>query len=214
MPVLSRIFKRRLKVVPPFVHPRRAWAPDMPTGPIRREEDVRFLLVHHTGSRNNYRADEVPEILRTIYRNHTGAYSDHTWPDIAYNFMIDKYGRIWEGRSGSLDGPIRGDATGGSQGHAILACWLGNHKDEAPTEEAQNAMVHLLAWQASLYRLDVAPGAQTSFLSRGSSRWPVGANVSTATIAGHRDMSETTCPGDAGYEIVHTLQRRVSEFLR
>src|SRR5688500_18291358 len=42
----------------------------------------------------------------------------------------------------------------------------------------------------------------TTFVSRGSNRWPAGASVTTSTIAGHRDMSMTTCPGDAAYPLV------------
>jgi len=63
-------------------------------------------------------------------------------------------------------------------------------------------MVALLAWLADSYAVDTAPGATARFTSRGSNRWPVGAPVTTSTIAGHRDMSHTACPGDASYELV------------
>jgi hypothetical protein len=63
-------------------------------------------------------------------------------------------------------------------------------------------MVLLLAGLAERYGVDPAPGATTTFVSRGSNRWPAGASVTTSTIAGHRDMSMTTCPGDAAYPLV------------
>ena len=212
---LARLFTRRPAAPPmPEIFPRSAWADADPVGPIVAEDDVRFLLTHHTGSRNNYRQDEIPTILRTIYTNHTGQDSGGAWPDIAYNFMIDKFGGIWEGRAGSIAGPVRGDATGGSQGHAVLACWLGKHHDDPPTDEAIDAMIRLWAWQSHLHGIDVRPGSTTSFVSRGSSRRPAGETVTTPTIAGHRDMSETTCPGDAGYEVVRGLQASVTERLR
>jgi hypothetical protein len=63
-------------------------------------------------------------------------------------------------------------------------------------------MILLLAGLAERYAVDPAPGATTTFVSRGSNRWPAGASITTSTIAGHRDMSMTTCPGDAAYPLV------------
>jgi hypothetical protein len=161
---------------------------------------VRFLLVHHTAGPNEYGPDAVTDLLRGIYRFHTGP--DKGWPDVAYNFFVDRYGGVWEGRTGSLTSPVKGDATGGSQGFALLCCFLGTHTDTPPTAEAQAAMVGLLAWLADTYGIDTTPGATASFVSRGSSNHPAGAPVTTPTISGHRDMSATTCPGDAAYALV------------
>src|SRR5690606_26575674 len=77
--------------------------------------------------------------------------------------------------------------------------FLGTFTDVLPTVEAQQAMVGLLAWLAERYGVDTVPGATTSFASRGSNKHPAGATVTTATIAGHRDLSLTACPGDAAY---------------
>jgi hypothetical protein len=55
---------------------------------------------------------------------------------------------------------------------------------------------------ADRYAVDTRPGAKVSFTSRGSNRWPPGAEVTTGTIAGHRDMSLTACPGDVLYDDV------------
>jgi hypothetical protein len=182
---------------------RRAWAGTLPpTGALEQErpEDVRLLLVHHSASPNTYAESDVPSIIRGFYELHTGP--TKRWPDVAYGFLVDRYGRIWEGRSGSIDGPVKGNATGGSQGFALLCCFIGDHSTEPPTKQAQNAMVQLLAVLAERHAIDTRPGAHTSFTSRGSNRWPAGAVVATSTIAGHRDMSATACPGDAAYALV------------
>jgi hypothetical protein len=187
------------------VRPRAEWAQGLePTGPLLYEQpgDVRFLLVHHTASGNDYRPEEVPGLLRSFYSLHTGA--SKGWPDVAYNFFIDRYGTAWEGRAGSLEGPVMPDATGGSQGFAQLCCFVGDHTAEAPTPEARRSMAALLASLAKTYGIDPAPGATASFISRGSNRWPAGVPVTTTTIAGHRDMSLTLCPGDAAYALVRT----------
>jgi hypothetical protein len=190
-------------VAAPAIHPRADWGADLPpkgTLDPERPEDVRFLLVHHSVSVNDYPAEAVPEELRSFYRLHTAP--DKGWADIAYNFLVDRFGGIWEGRAGSIEAPVKGDATGGSQGFALLCCFIGDHRTAAPSAEAQSSMVSLLAWLAERYRIDPRPGATASFVSRGSNRWPAGAPVTTTTIAGHRDMSKTACPGDAAYRLV------------
>lgn len=184
----------------PAITPRAEWGGDLaPTGPLLPEEDVRFLLVHHTVDANTYAQGDVPGLLRAIYGFHTG---DKGWSDVAYNFFIDRYGGIWEGRTGSLDGPVQVDATGGSQGFAQLCCLIGDHQVEAPTPEAVASLVEMLAWLGERHQIDTSVGAMTQFVSRGSNRWPAGTTVDARTISGHRDMSQTACPGDAAYALV------------
>lgn len=182
----------------PEILPRNMWAQGRaPKGEIPAEEP-RFLLVHHTAEPGNgYAAADVPGLLQGIFDYHTG--SAKGWPDVAYNFFIDRDGRIWEGRQGSLAGPVRGSATGGNQGWSQLCCFLGNFEAELPSEAAQRSMVTLLAWLADRYAIDTSPGATVTLESLGSNRWPAGETITTPTIAGHRDMSMTTCPGDAAY---------------
>lgn len=182
------------------IRPREAWAAGLPhPGPLPIEDDVKFLLVHHTETPNGDSPEGVVRRLRSIHAFHTG---EKGWKDVAYNFFVDAYGRIWEGRAGSLEAPVRGDATGGSQGHAILCCFVGDHTRVPPTEAAQAAMGSLLGRLAVQYGVDLAAPSVT-FVSRGSNRWPTGSTVQTAPLSGHRDVSRTECPGDAANTLVH-----------
>lgn len=183
----------------PPIRPRAEWAGRLvSTGPLQAETDVRFLLVHHSETPNGDLPQRTPERLRGIYAYHTGP--QKRWPDVAYNFFVDGHGVIWEGRAGSLAGPIRGDATGGSQGCAELVCFVGDHSFQPPTSEAMAAMAQLLAWLAGRDRLDLA--GPITFTSRGSNRWRSGTSVTTEQIAGHRQMSQTACPGDALFPLI------------
>lgn len=190
-----------LEVAPGLViQSRDAWGSDLPPQGPMGDEDVRFLLVHHTATDTNHGASDVVRILRGIYAFHTGP--DKGWPDVCYNFLIDRFGGVWEGRAGSLSRAVVADATGGSQGFAQLVCLIGDFTSVLPTAEAQASLVRTLAWLADRYAIDTSPGAMTSFVSRGSNRWPRGTTVTTKTIAGHRDMSATACPGDRFYPVV------------
>jgi hypothetical protein len=182
------------------INPRSSWATDRPPkGPLPAE-DVRFLLVHHSASRNGHSADEVPGILRSFYDFHTGP--EKGWNDIAYNFLIDAHGGIWEGRAGSIAGSVAGDATGGNQGFSQLVCVIGDYNAAQPSGASLSSLVALLAWLADKHDVSTSAGAEVTFTSRGSNLWPAGSTVTTPTITGHRTMSSTTCPGDNLYSVV------------
>lgn len=192
---------------------RESWGPDLPAPgglPTEAPGDVRVLVVHHSASANGYDEGAVAGKIRQFHALHTG--DERGWRDVAYNFFVDRFGRVWEGRTGSLDRPVIGDATGGNQGFSQLVCLIGDHVSEEPSPQAVDALSRVLAWLARREGVDVAPGAVTSFASRGSNRWPAGATVQTTTIAGHRDMSRTACPGDAAYvRVVGDLPSLVAE---
>jgi len=81
-------------------------------------------------------------------------------------------------------------------------CLIGDFRAQPPTPDATESLVRVLAWLAGRDGVDPAPGATSSFTSRGSNRWPAGTVVETTTIAGHREMSQTACPGDAAFALV------------
>lgn len=187
----------QLVVSGPAIRDRDEWAVDRAARGDLEGEDVRFLIIHHSASSNDYAAGDVPAILRGFFDYHTS--EEKGWNDIAYNFLIDRFGGIWEGRTGSASGPVAGDATGGNQGFSQLICLLGDFSNEPPSSEAMSSLVLTLAWLADRYQVSTAPGAEVAFTSRGSNRWAEGEEVTTSTLAGHRDMSLTTCPGDELY---------------
>lgn len=201
---LAPALPARAEPVRPAIRPRADWAQGRgPTGALRSErpQDVLFLLVHHSESPNTDSQSAIPQRIRSFYDFHTGTKG---WPDVAYNFFVDRFGGIWEGRAASLTEPVRGDATGGSQGYAQLCCFIGDHTDQPPTPDAMNSMAALLAWLAATYRIDLSGGKDITFTSRGSNRFPAGTRVTTDPIAGHRDMSQTECPGAALYPLVRS----------
>ncbi len=186
------------------IYPRDAWGAALPPkGPIE-VETPQFLLVHHTASSNSYAS--AASVIQATYSFHTS--SAKGWNDVCYEFFIGRDGDVWEGRAGALTGPVVADATGGSQGFAQLICLLGDFTSQLPTAAAQASLVNVLAWLAGRYSIDISAGATTSFVSRGSQRWPAGTPVTTSTIAGHRDMSYTACPGDAFYPVLPEIRDR------
>ncbi len=188
------------------IHPREAWGADLaPTGPIL-PETPQFLLVHHTASPSSY--GDARDVIRGVYRFHTGPAKG--WADVCYQFFVGRDGDVWEGRAGALAGPVVADASNGSQGFAQLVCLLGDFQVAPPTPAALDALVRVLAWLARRDGIDVAPGATATFRSRGSDRWRAGTTVTTPTIAGHRDMTYTACPGAAMYALLPAVREQVA----
>ena len=193
-PALHRPTRSVSSVPVPPIRPRSAWADDRPALAALADEDVRFLIVHHSASNNGHSSADAPRILRGFYDFHTSP--SRGWDDIAYNFLIDSEGGIWEGRKGSLEGPVAGDAMGGNQGFTQLVCLIGDFDQRPPTSAALGSLVGMLAWLADRYDISTSPGSEVVITSRGSNRHPAGSEVTTPTITGHRAMSQTSCPGD------------------
>lgn len=187
-----------------WVSPKAAAPPSMPV-----ESKVHVLLVHHSDSSNSYRADQVAGLIRGFAAFHTGP--EKKWPDVAYNFFIDRFGGIWEGRAGSLTQPIAGSATGGNQGFSQLVCLIGSFATQSPSAEMQRSLTKLLAGLGHHYGVTAEPEATTTFVSRGSNRWKAGKSVTTRGIEGHRAMSMTSCPGDAAFSMLPQLRLSVQK---
>ncbi|MEP2370507.1 MAG: N-acetylmuramoyl-L-alanine amidase [Ilumatobacter sp.] len=174
------------------VEPRATWAGDSrPYLGDPRTEDVRFLLVHHTAGPSE--GDPI-QLIREVHDFHTS--SEKGWPDVAYNFFVEPGGRVFEGRTGSLQQAVEVSATGGNQGFAQLVCLLGDFTDRNPSDAQLASLNGTLAWLANRYGLDTSPGATATFTSRGSNKWPAGTQVTADIVSGHREMSSTACPGD------------------
>jgi N-acetylmuramoyl-L-alanine amidase len=190
------------------IRPRADWAQNLvPKGKLPAEPDVRFLLVHHTASSNNYTEADVPRLIRGFYGFHTG--KEKGWPDVAYNFFVDKYGTAWEGRTGSLAGAVAGSASGGNQGFSQLVCLIGDYSATAPTKAQEEKVVRILSALADRHSITTTDGATTSFVSRGSNKHAVGTTVTTPTINGHRSMSLTSCPGDSAFARLDAIRASV-----
>lgn len=54
------------------------------------------VIVHHTAGTNTYTMDESASVVRGIYYYHAVTLG---WGDIGYNFLVDKWGRAYEGLS-------------------------------------------------------------------------------------------------------------------
>ncbi|MFE7836752.1 hypothetical protein ACFU53_12070 [Streptomyces sp. NPDC057474] len=75
------------------------------TGTAEYVDKISAVFVHQTGSTNSYSCAESPALIRALM-----AYDIRTAGrgDLGYNFVVDKCGRVYEGRAGSMTNWVGG----------------------------------------------------------------------------------------------------------
>ena len=146
-------------------------------------------------------------MIRGVYAYHT---SGRGWCDIGYNFLVDRFGTIYEGRSGGTELPVIGAAQAGFNTGAVSVSVMGNFQTAQVPDAVKRALVRLLAW-----RLDVAhvnPSSHATMTSAGGSttRYDAGTVVRLHAISGHRDTGLTECPGAKLYPLLPSIRDRVA----
>jgi hypothetical protein len=163
--------------------------------------------VHHTTNSNTYAAADVPAMLAAIYTYHTGT---NGWCDIAYNFVVDRFGRIWEGRSGGIAKAIVGGHAQGFNTGSMGVSFLGQFEPGVtptaakPSAEALDAAGKLIGWKLGLFGID--PLGTVTVASGGSNRYPAGTSVTLNRVIGHRDVGYTACPGQHLFDELATIR--------
>jgi hypothetical protein len=130
---------------------------------------------------------------------------------VGYNFLVDKYGTLFEGRFGGVDRAVIGAHTGGFNTSTVGVSMIGNHDLVVPSEATLDTVRRVFAWKLGHYGLD--PTAMTTYVSAGGSATfhPKGAAVTVPVISGHRDYSRKSCPGDYAYPLLPSLRRAVAD---
>ncbi|SFB76275.1 N-acetylmuramoyl-L-alanine amidase [Nocardioides terrae] len=197
----------------PAMLSRRQWGAD-PSWRNGRPSYIRRIKqvhIHHTVSANDYAPGDVPGLLRGMYYYHTHSLG---WFDIGYNFLVDRFGRTWVGRSGGASRAVRGAHTLGFNHESVGIALIGRFGRQAPSTAALRAVVRLAAWKLDEY--GGHPRRHVRVFSRGSDRFPAGTPVTLQVIDGHRDTNETACPGTKLYEMLPWVRgragRRVHRF--
>jgi N-acetylmuramoyl-L-alanine amidase len=195
---------------PPIIA-RAAWAQGhAPPSHVPLYGTVKLAFVHHSETPNGYGAGEVPSILRAIFAYHRYV---RGYFDIAYNFAIDEFGRIWEARAGGVDLPVIGAHAGGYNQESTGMVVLGSFMDVVPSAAAIGALEQLLAWKLSLHGVPVLGRVTVEVAPDATFYTPFrpGAHVPLPRVAGHRDGDQTSCPGTAFYARLPSIRPRAAE---
>ncbi|NCD21116.1 MAG: hypothetical protein EOL89_14265, partial [Actinobacteria bacterium] len=167
----------------------RTWRPEL--------GEVTGAVIHHTAGRNDYTAEDVPAIIRGIYYYHAVG---REWGDIGYNAVVDKFGRIWEGRFGGITHPVIGAHAKGVNSTTFGISLMGDYTEEEVPDVAMRAMAQMTAWKFAIHGITpegAAVGLEGEELPE--------------RVIGHRDVALTACPGDAFYPRMDELRGLVAD---
>ena len=110
------------------------------------------------------------------------------WVDIAYHVGVDRNGNIYELRSPKIAGDTATDYN--TTGHFLVVC-EGDFDQEVVPEAQLHGAALAFAWATQNFR------------------------IATDTLAGHRDLAQTSCPGANLYAHLASgdLKRRIDDLL-
>jgi len=209
---VSKVPLRRIALTSqPAVIPRAGWGADESV-PIRRQGAVyattlSAAIVHHTASTNSYTAVQSAALMRGFQAYHV---KSNGWADIGYNFLVDRYGQIFEGRYGGIDRNVVGAHAQGFNTGSVGVALIGTFESTGISPAARAALVSLLAWRLDVAHVD--PLSTSSFLSGGNPRFASGMAVPLRAVSGHRDTGFTSCPGAILYGTLPAIARDVAAF--
>ena len=197
----------------PELKSRRDWDADnsLRNGRPHYNDRLKQVHIHHTVTGNSYSRSDVPGLIRGMYRYHTQSLG---WFDIGYNFLVDRFGRAWVGRSGGPSRLVRGAHTLGFNHQSVGIAMIGNLESRRPWRPALDAVVRVAAWKLDQHGRNAAGRVWTT--STGSDKYRDGERVRLPIIDGHRDTNDTECPGQRLYDRLPAIrkrtQRRIDNF--
>lgn len=161
-----------------------------------------YMTFHHAAG---WSATTLAEGLAAVKSIQDFHQNGRGWSDIGYQFVIDRGGRLYQGRP-FLDGSTTleevpalamgahvGGANTANIGVSLLGCY---HPPEGPnctemiTPEALQTYITLFAFLSERY------------------------GVAPTFIRGHRDFSSTACPGDNNYNLLPDIKVDVAQLLQ
>ena len=188
----------------PAMRTREDWDadPSWRNGRPRYNKRLQQVHVHHTATGNGYARTDVPGLIRGMYRYHT---HNLGWFDLGYNFLVDRFGRAWVGRSGGASRLVRGAHTLGFNKTSVGIAVIGTFEERTPRRAARQMVARLAAWKLDRRGLDATGTVRVR--STGSDRYADGERVRLPVIDGHRDTNDTACPGQHLYARLPGIRR-------
>ncbi|UTI66456.1 peptidoglycan recognition protein [Paraconexibacter antarcticus] len=194
----------------PTIVPRAAWGADaVPPRAAPSYGVVNLAFVHHTVNANDYAPEDSPRIVLAIAKYHRDT---NGWNDIGYNFLVDRFGTVFEGRAGGITEAVIGAQAGGWNSQSTGIATIGTFTDVPVSDATFGALAQLISWKLSLH--GVPPTGAVTLVSGGGkeNRYPYGTSVTLQRISGHRDGCTTDCPGNTLYGELGALRARVASY--
>jgi hypothetical protein len=139
---------------------------------LAKKHSISRITLHHQGEPFPEGKDPV-EYLRNLQ---AWSRREKHWIDIPYHYIIDLYGKVYEGRNINFAGDTNTEYD--PTGHALIEV-VGNFEEVKPNPNQLDAIIKTMSWLAKKY------------------------NVPVDLIRAHKDYSSmTVCPGKNLYQYI------------
>jgi len=160
--------------------PSSTWGRTLKSTPPKMvAKNITAMTVHYTGAPSvNWPKNDIASRIKRTEASHV-ARPGENMSTIGYNFIIDKWGRIWEARGWDYRNGANGARSGekSSNDWSFSVCVLVGVKDNKPTPEIIAALQLLYSLGCKRFKRQL-------------------------TVTGHRDHKATSCPGEDLYKLV------------
>ncbi|KAL3871087.1 hypothetical protein ACJMK2_039108 [Sinanodonta woodiana] len=159
----------------PHIVTRSEWGARAPTFHSGHLPGIpKYAFIHHGASPGCHTKAECMGVVRSYQNYHMDT---HQWPDIGYSFIVGEDGNVYEGRGWDEIGAhtLNYNSVG------LGFCIIGNFMDHVPNDAALNAVKQLIACGVANHKIS-----------------------SSYILHGHRDVYQTSCPGDKLYELIQS----------
>lgn len=170
--------------------------------------EIKAAVIHHTGvdSDNTVSCASSRARMRTIQQEHFA----RGYYDVGYNFVVDRCGQIFEGRSGGMDLPVVGAHDVGFNTNTLGISYIGNFESAQPTRVALESIARVVAWKFGMYGID--PTGTVTLVSgapkgQDGNKVEQGESITLPRVFGHRDTNTTACPGAHLYPKLSTIAK-------
>lgn len=160
---------------------RSQWSTGNPVlADINPMNGISRLTIHHEGSRvvRFTSRDATAEHLDKVRKSHV---NNNGWSDIGYHYIVDRAGRVWEGRPARYQGAH----VGRNNENNVGVMTLGNFDDQSPTQQQLNALFDTVKRLKQQH------------------------NLRTDSIKSHQEIRPTACPGRNLQRHMDALRRYV-----
>lgn len=152
---------------------------------------VTHLVVHHSAGVNT--SSNWAQVVLSIWDFHVNT---RLYCDVAYNYLIDPNGILYEGRGGGNN--VIGAHFCSTNTGTMGVCLLGNFQEVEPTDAMLNTLAAVLAWKSCNSNIDPLT---KSIHARST--------LDLNHVCGHRDGCATECPGTNVYNKLANVRSKV-----
>lgn len=170
-------------------------------------KDKSKIIIHHTAGDYTdlltWWTWAAIEQLQDIYKYHT--LTNWRW-DIGYNFVIDPFGNIYEGRAGG-EWVVWAHVSWNNT-PSVGVSLMGNFNVNTPTDASLKSLVNLTTALARKYKIN--PKSTVTYFKR-TTEEPFLKEYTNYAIAWHTDAGVTSCPGTNLYNLLPEIRDQVTE---